>query len=85
MAKNTYPHTQNLSLHFTKLMNIMPTRSINITQHLHVLKRPFIINDEIPMTRSKIKARKFLSPLLGAAGVDGDITPYVNEKIFMYV
>lgn len=75
IAEKAYPHAQNLSLHFSKLMNTMPTRSINITQHLHVLKRPFITNDEIPMTRSKVKARRFLSPLLGAAGVDGDLTP----------
>ena len=75
IAEKAYPHVQNLSLHFTKLMNTMPTRQHNITQHLHVLKRPFIREDEIPMTRSKVKARRFLSPLLGAAGVDGDITP----------
>ena len=75
-AEKAYPHAQNLSTHVTKLMNVMPTRSINFTHHIHNLGSVMKINkDEIPMTRSKIKARRFLSPILGAAGVDADLAP----------
>lgn len=96
-VEKAYPSLTKLPFHFRKLANSIPSshvlkRNFNITKHVeqfasHLRSIPPLfksVSKKRPMSHSKIKARSLLSPILGAAGVDADLTP-CNQRSDTYV
>lgn len=96
-VEKAYPSLTELPHQFKILTNNIPSshllkRKFNITKHfeefgarLRSIPPLFkTVSKKRPMSSSKIKARNLLSPILGAAGVDADLTP-CSQKSDTYV
>jgi len=95
--KKAYPKLVELPYHFKKMKNVVPKshilrNSFNFTHHInemstHLKQIPPLfktLSKNRPRTKSKTTARSMLSPILGAAGVDADLTP-CNQREDSYV
>lgn len=92
-----YPKLVQMPYHFKKLTHAFPKSHIlkssyNFTHHInelstHLKQIPPLfktLSKNRPRSKSKTTARSMLSPILGAAGVDADLTP-CNQREDSYV
>lgn len=89
-AKEAYPHAIQLGDHYITMASAMP-KVLKRDFNMNIMKRVRTHFEHIPpifthwaknkpMDPSKVKARQFLSPILGAAGINSDIRPCHEQE-----
>ena len=92
-AKEAYPHAMQLGDHYKTMSSafkVSPVlkRQFDVHGHLHHMRSQLAMIPPIfehyaknkPTTPSKLKAQQFVSPILGAAGLNADIRPCHEQE-----
>jgi hypothetical protein len=92
-ATEAYPHAVQLGHDFKVMKNAIPAspilkRRFDVVEHISDIKKSLSripplfkqFSSKRPTTHSKLKAQQFVSPILGAAGLNADIRPCHEQE-----